>query len=52
MKLHAVQLAQGDPRLGVMLVLQHLTMTPDTKDGVSCFSLLYRRVCMYVCAHV
>lgn len=49
MKLHAVQLAQGDPGLGVVLVSQHLTVTPNTRDGMSYFSLLYRGLCVCVC---
>ena len=37
MMLYAVQLTQGYPGLGVLS--EHLAVTPDTNNGVSCFFL-------------
>ena len=39
MKPQALQLAEGDPVLGVVLVSQNFTVTSDSKDSVSYFFL-------------
>lgn len=47
MKLHVVQLTQRDPGLRVVVVSQHLIVTPDTSNNVNYFSLFYK--CRGVC---
>ena len=49
MKPQALQLAQGDPVLGVVLVSQHFTVTSDSKDSVSYFYPCFIEVCVCVC---
>ena len=49
MKPQALQLAQGDPVLGVVLVSQHFTVMSDSKDSVSYFFPCFIEVCVSVC---
>lgn len=39
MRLHAIQVAQGDPGPGLAVVSQYLTAIPDTSNGMNYFSL-------------